>query len=89
MHLAPRPGTHMALMSALLHKIIANDQVDSDYLAAHAAGFEELAELVAGYTREVAADICDVPAAQFREAAALRLTTPPPCTAAGAPAARG
>ena len=70
-HLAPRPGTNVALMNALLHEIIANDQVDRDYLAAHAVGFEELAELVAGYTPQFAADICDVPAERIQQAARL------------------
>src|SRR5690606_19919974 len=41
-HLAPRPGTNVALMNALLHEIIAHDQVDHDYLAAHAVGYTEL-----------------------------------------------
>jgi anaerobic selenocysteine-containing dehydrogenase len=70
-HLAPRPGTNMALMNALLHEIIAHDQVDHDYVAAHAVGFAELAERVEAYTPEFAADVCDVPAEQIREAAAL------------------
>ena len=70
-HLAPRPGTNVALMNALLHELIAHDQVDHDYLAAHAVGFTELAERVEPYTPEFAADICDVPAEQIREAARL------------------
>ena len=70
-HLAPRPGTNVALMNALLHELIVHDQVDHDYLAAHAVGFTELAERVKPYTPEFAADICDVPAEQIREAARL------------------
>ena len=41
-HLAPLPGTNVALMNALLHEIIRNDWVDHDYLAAHAVGFVDL-----------------------------------------------
>ena len=70
-HLAPRPGTYVALMNGLLHEIIANDWVDHDYVAAHAVGFEELAERVKDYPPEVAARICDVPAEQIREAARI------------------
>jgi anaerobic selenocysteine-containing dehydrogenase len=70
-HLAPRPGTNVMLMNALLHEIIGNGWVDEDYVAAHTVGFEELAKQVAGTTPEVAADVCDVPADLIREAARL------------------
>ncbi|MGY1593556.1 molybdopterin oxidoreductase family protein [Geodermatophilus sp. SYSU D00708] len=70
-HLAPRPGTNVMLMNALLHEIVANDWVDSDYVEAHAVGFDELAKRVQDYPPEVAAEVCDVPVAQIREAARL------------------
>ncbi|WP_448610104.1 molybdopterin oxidoreductase family protein [Geodermatophilus sp. URMC 60] len=70
-HLAPRPGTNVMLMNALLHEIVANDWVDSDYVEAHAVGFEELAKRVGDYPPEVAAEVCDVPVEQIREAARL------------------
>ncbi|MGY1608441.1 molybdopterin-dependent oxidoreductase [Geodermatophilus sp. SYSU D00700] len=70
-HLAPRPGTNVMLVNALLHEIVANGWVDSAYVEAHSVGFEELAERVADYPPEVAAEVCDVPAAQIREAARL------------------
>jgi anaerobic selenocysteine-containing dehydrogenase len=68
-HLAPRPGTNVALMNALLHEIIGNGWIDRDYLDAHVIGFDELQQRVADYPPERAAAICDVPAAQIREAA--------------------
>jgi anaerobic selenocysteine-containing dehydrogenase len=68
-HLAPRPGTNVMLMNALLHEIIGSGWVDHGYVAAHAVGFDELAEQVAEYTPEVAAEVCDVPAGLIREAA--------------------
>ncbi|MGY1638533.1 molybdopterin oxidoreductase family protein [Geodermatophilus sp. SYSU D00742] len=70
-HLAPRPGTNVMLMNALLHEIVANDWVDSDYVEAHAVGFEELAKRVGDYPPEVAAEVCDVPVEQIREAARI------------------
>ena len=70
-HLAPRPGTNLALMNALLHEIIANDWIDHDYIDEHVVGFEQLAQLVENYPPERAAEICDVPAAQIREAARI------------------
>ncbi len=70
-HLAPRAGTNVALLNALLHEIIRTDRVDHDYLAAHTVGFEELASRVKDCTPEWAARICDVPAARIGEAAEL------------------
>ncbi|MGY1737302.1 molybdopterin oxidoreductase family protein [Geodermatophilus sp. SYSU D00684] len=70
-HLAPRPGTNVMLMNALLHEIVTNDWVDPDYVDAHTVGFDELAERVRAYPPEVAAQVCDVPAADIREAARL------------------
>ncbi|PFG40947.1 molybdopterin dinucleotide binding protein [Georgenia soli] len=70
-HLAPRPGTNVALMNGLLHEIVANDWVDHDYVEAHAVGFEELAKRVKDYPPERVAQICDVPEADLREAARL------------------
>ncbi|WP_083884118.1 molybdopterin oxidoreductase family protein [Nocardia higoensis] len=70
-HLAPRPGTNLLLMNALLHEIIANDWVDHDYLAAHTVGFDELRTQLAPYPPEKAAEMCDVPPADLRAAARL------------------
>ncbi|KUO06485.1 molybdopterin oxidoreductase family protein [Streptomyces caeruleatus] len=70
-HLAPRLGTNVALLNALLHEIIRTDRVDHDYVAAHTVGYEELASRVKDRTPEWAAAICDVPAARIAEAAEL------------------
>ncbi|MFF7244549.1 molybdopterin oxidoreductase family protein [Embleya sp. NPDC008237] len=70
-HLAPRPGTNVALMNALLHEIIANDWIDRAYLDAHVVGFDELEKRVADYPPELAARICDVPAERIRAAARI------------------
>jgi anaerobic selenocysteine-containing dehydrogenase len=67
-HLAPRPGTNLALMNALLHGVIERKAVDEDYVAAHTVGYAELAKRVAGCTAEWAAAICDVPAADIERA---------------------
>jgi anaerobic selenocysteine-containing dehydrogenase len=70
-HLAPLPGTNVALMNALLHEIIRNDWVEHDYIASHAVGFDELRARVLDYPPERAASICDVPVDDIREAARL------------------
>ncbi|GAA4689535.1 molybdopterin dinucleotide binding domain-containing protein [Promicromonospora umidemergens] len=70
-HLAPRPGTNLALMNGLLHEIVAQDWVDHEYIDQHTVGFADLAQMVADYPVERVATICDVPAADLREAARI------------------
>src|SRR3954468_15298585 len=70
-HLAPRPGTNVMLMNALLHELLEHDWVDHEYVEAHAVGFDELQKMVADCTAERAAGVCDVPAEDLREAARL------------------
>src|SRR3954451_11633426 len=68
-HLAPRPGTNLALVNGLLHEIVENGWYDQEYVAAHTVGFEELQRTVKEYPPERVAEICDVPAADLRAAA--------------------
>lgn len=70
-HLAPLPGTNVALMNALLHEIIGNGHIDEAYIAAHAVGFDELRKRVAEFPPERSAEICAVSADDIREAARL------------------
>ncbi|MFF3322605.1 molybdopterin oxidoreductase family protein [Streptomyces sp. NPDC002889] len=70
-HLAPLPGTNVALMNGLLHHIIAEDLVDRDFLERHTVGFDDLADVVHRCPPERAAALCDIPASQIREAAQL------------------
>lgn len=70
-HLAPRSGTNVALLNALLHEIVRTDRVDHAFVDAHTVGFDELAGRVADCTPEWAARVCDVPARDIGEAAEL------------------
>src|SRR3954453_14455949 len=70
-HLAPLPGTNVALMNGLLHEIIGNGWIDRDYLDAHVVGFAELEQRIGDYPPEKVAEICDVPVADLREAARI------------------
>ncbi|WP_436772294.1 molybdopterin oxidoreductase family protein [Yinghuangia sp. YIM S09857] len=70
-HLAPRSGTNVALLNALLHELIRTGRVDHAYLAAHTVGFDELRSRVAECPPSWAAPICDVPEEAIREAAAI------------------
>jgi anaerobic selenocysteine-containing dehydrogenase len=68
-HLAPLPGTNVALMNGLLHEIIAHDWIDHDYIDSHTIGFEELRKRVEDYPPERVAEICGVDADDIRRAA--------------------
>jgi anaerobic selenocysteine-containing dehydrogenase len=70
-HLAPRSGTNVALLNAVLHVVIARGWIGEDYVATHTLGFEELERTVAAWAPARAADVCGVPAAAIEEAAEL------------------
>jgi anaerobic selenocysteine-containing dehydrogenase len=70
-HLAVRTGTNLALLNAILRELIVNEWVDTAFVQAHTVGYEELVSRVDGCTPEWAAEICDVPAADIREAARI------------------
>ncbi|QRP49670.1 molybdopterin oxidoreductase family protein [Amycolatopsis sp. FDAARGOS 1241] len=71
LHLAPLPGTNVALMNGLLHEIIEHGWVDRDYVDRHTVGYDELAATVADYPPERVAEVCGLDAAEIREAARL------------------
>ena len=68
-HLAPRTGTNLALLNALVHEMIANGWIDERYVARHSVGFEKLEARTRSCTPEWAARICDVDAGDIRAAA--------------------
>ena len=68
-HLAPLPGTNLALMNGLLHEIIGNGWVDRQYVEAHTVGFADLEKRVRDYPPDEVGRICGVDPAQIRAAA--------------------
>jgi anaerobic selenocysteine-containing dehydrogenase len=70
-HLAPRNGTNIALMNALIRELIARGRYDAAYVEAHTLGFEELRATVEPYTLDRAAEICAVPVAELDRAVEL------------------
>jgi anaerobic selenocysteine-containing dehydrogenase len=77
-HLAPKPGTNLALVNGLLQQLIANDWVDHDYIEQHTKGFDQLASIVANYSPERVAEISGVPARDVAAAAEIFGTSSQP-----------
>jgi ferredoxin-nitrate reductase len=70
-HLAPRPGTNVALMNAILREVLEQGWIDEAYVEAHTLGLDSLRETVDAWTPERAAEVCAVAAADIRAAAEL------------------
>jgi assimilatory nitrate reductase catalytic subunit len=66
-HLAPWPGTDLALANGLLHLLIKQDLVDRDYVAARTKGFPSVQASVAGYWPDRVERITGVPVAELYE----------------------
>ncbi|RZQ65786.1 molybdopterin oxidoreductase family protein [Amycolatopsis suaedae] len=75
-HLAPLPGTNLALMNCLVRELLERGWTDRDYVSVHTVGLDELTATVAPYTPERTAEICGVPAADLRRAAEIFGTSP-------------
>ncbi|CAI3797529.1 molybdopterin oxidoreductase family protein [Pseudarthrobacter sp. MM222] len=70
-HLAVRPGTNLALLNALIREVLANGWHLPEYVNQHTLGLDELRATVEPWTPEAAAAVCDVGAADIREAARI------------------
>ena len=57
-HLAPRLGTNVALLNAILNVIIREGWIDQRFIQEHTVGFEELKKVIAEYPPECGAAIC-------------------------------
>ncbi len=68
-HLAPLPGTNVALMNGLLHEIIGHGWIDREWISAHTVGFDDLAAQVADYPPERVGRICGIDPERLRGAA--------------------
>ena len=71
LHLQPFPGSDAALAFALLHVLWRDGLIDSDFVAAHTVGWEELEPLLADCTPAWGAATTGVPARLIEEAAHL------------------
>jgi ferredoxin-nitrate reductase len=75
-HLAPRPGTNVALLNGLLRILIERGWIDSAFIEAHTTGFEELVTMVDSWRPDKVEAVTRVPAARLEEAAEILGTSP-------------
>ncbi|MFB6787111.1 molybdopterin oxidoreductase family protein [Streptomyces olivaceus] len=71
LHLAPRPGTDLALALGLLHLVVAEGRVDEAYVEERTAGWEEARAAAMAHWPEYAERITGVPVPELREAVRL------------------
>jgi anaerobic selenocysteine-containing dehydrogenase len=76
-HIPIRPGTDGALALGMMHVIIAENLVDTDYVEKYTVGYEELKERVSTYTPEYVSEITGVPAEDIRKLACEYATSQP------------
>jgi len=70
-----KPDTDVALLNAMMHVIVEENLVDADFVADRTLGYAELVKNVAGYSPELMAPICGIPAETIREVARLYATS--------------
>ncbi|MBT2416137.1 molybdopterin oxidoreductase family protein [Streptomyces sp. ISL-12] len=68
LHLAPRPGTDLALALGLLHLVVAEGRVDEAYVAERTSGWEEARAAAMAHWPEYVERITGVPVPELREA---------------------
>ncbi len=71
LHLRLAPGTDAALAHGILHVLVRDGLIDSDFIASRTEGFEQVRALVATYWPERVERITGVPEAQLVRAARL------------------
>jgi anaerobic selenocysteine-containing dehydrogenase len=76
-HIPIRPGTDGALALGMIHEIIAQGLVDTDYVERYTVGFDELAARAVDFTPERVEEITGVPADDVRTLAREYATSQP------------
>ncbi|MEU2910619.1 molybdopterin oxidoreductase family protein [Streptomyces massasporeus] len=71
LHLAPRPGTDLALALGLLHLVIAEGMVDEEYVRERTAGWEDARAAAMAHWPEYVERITGVSVPQLRETVRL------------------
>ena len=76
-HLAPVPGTDLAVLLGLLHVVLAEGLADRAYLEERTTGFDDVARSVAGWWPERVESVSGVPATHLRRVARLLAAAAP------------
>ncbi|AVH97611.1 hypothetical protein GCM10010497_49750 [Streptomyces cinereoruber] len=76
LHLAPRPGTDLALALGLLHLVVAEGRVDEEFVRERTTGWEEARAGAMSHWPEQVERITGVPLPSLREAVALFCDAP-------------
>jgi formate dehydrogenase major subunit len=77
LHLAPRPGTNVALLNSMACAIVEENLCDSRFLEERVSEWEEFREFIRGWAPERVSSICGVDADQIHRAAWLYATCGP------------
>jgi assimilatory nitrate reductase catalytic subunit len=68
-HLQPVPGTDMVVLLALLHVVVAENLVDTAFLAERTVGYDAVVRSVSAWWPERAETVCGIPAEELRRVA--------------------
>ncbi|UQA95512.1 molybdopterin oxidoreductase family protein [Streptomyces halobius] len=71
LHIAPRPGTDLALALGLLHLVVAQGRTDEAFIAERTSGWAEARAAAMAHWPELVERITGVPVPQLREAVRL------------------
>ncbi|MFJ6566394.1 molybdopterin oxidoreductase family protein [Streptomyces sp. NPDC091292] len=71
LHLAPRPGTDLALALGLLHLVVAQGRTDEEFIRERTSGWEETRAAAMAHWPEQVERITGVPVPELREAVAM------------------
>ncbi|MFE2551020.1 molybdopterin oxidoreductase family protein [Streptomyces sp. NPDC059355] len=71
LHLAPRPGTDLALALGLLHLVVAEGRTDEEFIAGRTTGWAQARAAAMAHWPELVERITGVPVPRLREAVAL------------------
>ena len=70
-----KPDTDVALLNAMLNVIVEEDLVDQQFIEQRTSNFEALRDNVKGYSPEMMAPLCGIPAQTIRDIARLYATS--------------
>ncbi|OEU88041.1 nitrite reductase [Streptomyces abyssalis] len=71
LHLAPRPGTDLALALGLLHLAVAEGRLDTEYIETRTSGWPEARSAAMAHWPELVERVTGVPVPELRRAAGL------------------